>query len=281
MNTPQPSIDKIQEVQNLVQQLWSQGLKEPARRAERDALNKGYNIGSCYTEEILDSFITQDLEMLELKNTVRILQSINDPVLIQGESGTGKELIARALHGSRTRDDERTGGRFVAINCPSLSTDLMESTLFGHIKGSFTGAIDDKIGAFQWAGGGTLFIDEIGDMPLNMQSAILRALQEKVITRVGDNKEIPINPRVICATNHNLEDLVERKLFRLDLLWRLNTFTLKTKPLRERRNDIPLMLKLWDKSKKFPLDVFFSHPFNGNVRELQSLIRRWNILHHI
>jgi len=263
----------IADVRNSIQMMWSQGLKDAAKQLEQNAAKAGYNVGSCYTEEQLESFITQDSDMLRLKDDVRILQGINNPVLITGETGTGKEIIARALHGSRL-------GRFVAINCPALSVDLMESELFGHVKGAFTGAIEDKIGKFQYAAMGTLFIDEIGDMPLSMQAAILRVLQEQKITRVGDNKEIEVNPRIVCATHYDLVELIKEGRFRLDLYWRLCTFMLRTKPLRERLADIDVMIKKWDKSKKFivPDRVGPDEYMKGNVRELQSLIKRWNVL---
>jgi transcriptional regulator with GAF, ATPase, and Fis domain len=265
--TPPPI--SIKDVRNSVQLLWAQGLKTQAAEIEQKARAAGHDIGSCYTEEILDKFITVDPEMLCLKDDVRSIQGIDDPVLICGETGTGKELIAQALHGFRK-------GNFVAINCPALSVDLMESELFGHVKGSFTGAIEDKAGKFQYAFNGTLFSDEIGDMPASMQAAILRVLQEKKITRVGDNKEIAVNPRIVCATHYDLSDLAKEGKFRTDLYWRLATFVLRTKPLRERMDDIKLMIKLWDKSKKFVLPE--GKNLGGNVRELMTYIKRWNVL---
>ena len=255
--------------------LWSQGLKEDARKFEEEAKAKGLKgVGSCNTEEWLDKFLTCDSDMLKLKDEVRVLSQINDPVLIRGETGTGKELIAQALHGSRV-------GKFVAVNCPAVSTDLMESEFFGHVKGAFTGAMADKIGKFQYAFNGTLFIDEVGDMPPSMQSLLLRTLQEKTICRVGANEEIVVNPRIICATNKPLEEMIKNGLFRLDLLHRLNTFELRTKPLRERVDDILMLIQTFDKTKKFGGIVYEGcEPLKleGNVRELLSLIRRWQIL---
>lgn len=286
--TPQ----NVSDLKSAIQLLWIQGLKKEAVAYEQNARKSGIvGIGSCHTEEILDIFITSDKDMLRLKDEVRLVESIDDPVLIRGETGTGKELIANALHGSRGPVCENgatlasnTGlvrGRFVAINCPALSVDLMASTLFGHVKGSFTGAINDKVGAFQYAWKGTLFIDEIGDMPSSMQAAILRVLQEKVITRVGSNEDIKVDVRIVCATNKPLEKMVEQGTFRLDLLQRINTFELHTKPLRDRQQDIMAFVKLWDKRGNFPLEKAIASGLPGNVRELQSHVKRWNVLGRI
>jgi transcriptional regulator with GAF, ATPase, and Fis domain len=262
-----------------IQLLYDQGLKEQALCMEKEARAKGMNVGSWATEEELTKFITCDPEMLAMKDEIRILAGNNYPVLIQGETGTGKELIAKALHGSRgpINNGPLVEGRFIGINCPAISVDLMESELFGHVKGAFTGAVSDKIGKFQAAYKGTLFIDEIGDMPASMQSAILRVLQEKVIVKVGSNEETPIDCRIVCATNKDLESMVSAGTFRLDLLERINVFELKTKPLRERAKDIELMIKAWDKTKKFPYAIDNLH-LPGNVRTLQKYITRWNTL---
>lgn len=278
----------ITDLKSAIQLLWIQGLKKEAIAYEQNARKNGVTgIGSCHTEEVLDTLLSCDADILKLKDEIRLLEPISDAVLIRGETGTGKELVANALHGSRGPVNESghptslCSGRFVAINCPALSVDLMESTLFGHKKGAFTGALNDKVGSFQYAWKGTLFIDEIGDMPLSMQAAILRALQEKVIVPVGSNEEIKVEVRVVCATNKNLEEMVKKGEFRLDLLQRINTFELHTKPLRERWCDVELMIKAWDKSGKFPKDKVKELPLYGNVRELQSLIRRWNVLGRI
>lgn len=275
-----PTIDEISKTKFGVQFLYSQGLKSQAMEMEKEARKKGMYIGSVATEEWLERFLTVDKEMLQLKDDIRVLVDNQYPVLIYGETGTGKEIVARALHGSRGPIKEPNSpieyGRFCAINCPALSVDLMESELFGHIKGAFTGANDNKVGAFQYAYKGTLFIDEVGDMPGQMQSAILRVLQEKLVKKVGSNEEIEVDCRIICATNKNLEEMVSQGLFRLDLLERLNVFELKTKPLRDRPEDIELMIKTWDKSKKFKLPPDYN--LRGNVRTLQKLIHRWNIL---
>lgn len=253
-----------------IQLLWQQGLKEEARKFEESAKQKGLKgIGSCNTEEWLDKFITCDNEMLRLKDDVRVLCQIDDPVLIRGETGTGKELLAQALHGSRE-------GKFVAVNCPALSEELICSEFFGHVKGAFTGAATDKVGKFQYAWNGTLFIDEVGDMSLGMQALMLRVLQEKTICRVGANEEIKVNPRIVCATNKPLEEMITVGKFRLDLYHRLSVFELKTKPLTDRPDDIVLLINTLDKTKKFVIPQGME--LKGNVRELQTLIRRWQVL---
>ncbi len=250
---------------------------------EQEARKRGLkNVGSTHTEEWLGKFITSDVDMLALKDEVRVLESVDDPVLMRGETGTGKEILANALHGSRgptcpSGNVSLTYGRFVAINCPALSIDLMQSTLFGHVKGAFTGAVNDKVGALQYAWKGTLFIDEIGDMPLSMQAALLRALQEKVITRVGSNEEIKIETRIVAATNKPLEKMVENGEFRLDLLHRINTFTLTTKPLRDRQQDISAIVQKYAKRPGFDSSKL-TKGLSGNVRELLSIIRRWDVL---
>ena len=161
-------------------------------------------------------------------------------VLITGETGTGKELIAREIH----RHSPRAKGPFITINCGAIPENLLESELFGHVKGAFTGAVATKQGKFQAANGGTLFLDEIGEMPLQLQVKLLRALQEKVVYKVGDNRPEPVDIRVVAATNKNLEEEVRKGAFREDLYYRLNVVTLKLPPLRERGEDIMVIAKL-------------------------------------
>jgi two-component system response regulator PilR (NtrC family) len=200
-------------------------------------------------EKWLSQIITQDSRMLSLKDDVRKMMRVKYPVLIRGESGTGKELIARALHGDRSTQEK--GGRFVAINCAAMPPELVASELFGHKKGAFTGATEDRAGKFQAAWKGTLFLDEIGDMNLDLQSKLLRVLQENVVTPVGDNEEKKIECRVVCATHRDLEGMVERGEFRLDLFSRLNILTLRTVPLRERMGDVPLIVKSLNKDLSY------------------------------
>ena len=274
----------IQQYSLAVLELLKSGAREAAKQLEIKLMTKGLYGGSVDSEEWLDKLITNDPAMLDLKKQVRALVPVDDSVLIIGETGTGKEIVARALHGSRgpyTPDGTNsTFGRFVAINCPALSVDLMFSELFGHVKGSFTGANEDKIGKLQYAYKGTLFIDEVGDMPLSMQSALLRALQERTIVRVGDNKEIVIEFRLVCATHRNLRDMIEKGLFREDLYYRISTFELHTTPLRRRIDDIKLIVASLDKKNKFPIDDYMkvNRELPGNVRELQRIVRRHAVL---
>ncbi|GAB5553515.1 MAG: hypothetical protein Sapg2KO_31060 [Saprospiraceae bacterium] len=203
-------------------------------------------------------------------------------VLITGETGTGKELLARAIHGLSPREEEN----LVKVNCAALPGQLIESELFGHTKGAFTGAIADKQGKFEIADGGSLFLDEIGELPLELQSKLLRALQEGEIERVGDPYPIKVNVRIIAATNRNLQEMVAKKQFREDLFYRLNVFPIHNIPLRERREDIPLLaqhfLKKYARKNGKPITqitqsaikALAKYDFPGNIRELENLIER-------
>ena len=207
-------------------------------------------------------------------------------VLIHGESGTGKELIAQAIH----QNSPRKGKRIVALNCAAVAENLVESELFGHVKGAFTDAHSDRIGAFEFANGGTLFLDEVGDMPMSTQIKLLRVLEEQTITRVGDNKSIRVNVRVISATNRPLEDLVAAGRFRNDLYFRLKVVTVNLPPLRERREDIvPLadhfrrqFAKRHHKQIKGLSPVatkrLFTYDWPGNVRQLRNAIETMVVL---
>ena len=204
-------------------------------------------------------------------------------VLIFGETGTGKELVARALH----RHGYRRAHAFVAVNCAAIPTDLLESELFGHVKGAFTSAVSDRRGAFRDADGGSLFLDEIGDMPLAMQAKILRALQEKVVTPVG-GKAVSVNVRIIAATHQHLPDLVEAGAFREDLYYRLNVIPVSLAPLRERLADIVPLAEHFLRSaaveghpKRLSAGAaarLLAYSWPGNVRELRNLIERANVL---
>jgi two-component system nitrogen regulation response regulator GlnG len=207
-------------------------------------------------------------------------------VLIQGESGTGKELIARAIH----FNSRRLGKPFIALNCAAIPKELLESELFGFEKGAFTGAIERKLGKFEQANGGTIFLDEIGDMPLDLQSKILRVIQEKEITRTGGNQNIPVDLRIVAATNQNLEEKVNQKTFREDLYYRLNVVPMRLVPLRERTDDIPLLVDYFLTKICNELDIqaksldsaahqlLVRYPWPGNVRELENTIKRAIIL---
>ncbi len=203
-------------------------------------------------------------------------------VLVHGESGTGKELIARAIHFSSPRAEKR----FMSINCGALPEGLLESELFGHERGAFTGAVKDKKGLFQEAEGGTLFLDEIGELTLAMQVKLLRALQEKSVRRVGGNREEPVDVRIIAATNRNLEERVAQDAFREDLYYRINVIPIELPPLRARRDDISLLVshflakyskELGTESPRISLEAMAAletYDWPGNVRELENLIER-------
>lgn len=204
-------------------------------------------------------------------------------VLIRGESGTGKELLAKYIH----EVSPRSAGHFVPVNCAAIPQGLIESELFGHEKGSFTGADKRKIGKFEFSTGGTLFLDEIGDMPLEAQSKLLRVIQEKKIQRVGGKQELSVDPRIVCATNQSLEDLVRQGEFRSDLFYRINVFPLQVPALRDRTEDIPVLVKHF--MQKFSseaqtqiseaaLEILQKYSWPGNVRELANVIERACIL---
>jgi two-component system, NtrC family, nitrogen regulation response regulator NtrX len=207
-------------------------------------------------------------------------------VLITGENGTGKELVARAIHRLSTRADDA----FVEVNCAAIPSELIESELFGHMKGSFTGAHADRAGKFEQADGGTLFLDEIGDMSMNAQAKVLRALQEGIITRVGGEKPIKVDVRVIAATNKNLHDEIAIGRFREDLFFRLNVVPIQVPPLRERREDIPMLVQHFAEKaaeeQKLPMrrilpeatDAIARMDWPGNVRELRNTVERLLIL---
>src|SRR5580692_3868887 len=217
-----------------------------------------------------------------LMTEVARVAPVDSAVLIQGETGTGKEVIARAIHeGSPRRDN-----RFVALNCAAIPRELLESELFGHERGAFTGACTQTKGRFQMADGGTLFLDEIGDMPLELQPKLLRALQEREFERLGSGQTVRVNVRVVAATNQDLGQLVNKKLFRADLFYRLNVIPLLMPPLRERLQDIlPLteffvakfaaqLNKPIDSIPDEVVEVLKAHDWPGNIRELQNCIER-------
>lgn len=219
--------------------------------------------------------------MQELFSKLLKVQKVQSPVLILGESGTGKELAARAIH----KNSIRSKKPFVAVNCGALPTHLIQSVLFGHEKGAFTGAVQRKVGRIESASGGTIFLDEIGDLSLELQGNLLRFLQEKTIERVGSNKCISVDVRVVAATHVNLEKAVEQGRFREDLFYRLNVLSVKMPPLREREGDIELLAQaFFDKfSKEQPIkakgisrqamSVMNMHEWPGNVRELINRVQ--------
>ncbi|AGH96381.1 sigma-54-dependent transcriptional regulator [Pseudobdellovibrio exovorus] len=224
-----------------------------------------------------------------IKHCLSLVERVADSdstVLIMGESGTGKELIARAIH----YNSNRAKGPFIAINCGAIPSELLESELFGHVKGAFTGAISNRIGRFEMADEGTLFLDEIGDLDPSMQVKILRALQERIFEPVGSTKSVQVNVRVITATNVDLDKAVKDGRFREDLYYRLNVIPIQIPALRERRTDIPLLLNHFmtqfnrNKSKTLTgfshdaMKCLVGYSWPGNIRELENLIERLSIL---
>lgn len=219
----------------------------------------------------------------QVLDAISMVGSVDSAVLLLGETGTGKELIARAIHDAGPRRNQR----FVAVNCAAIPAGLLESELFGHERGAFTGAVTQSVGRFQSADRGTLFLDEIGDLPLELQPKLLRALQEQQIERLGSGgRSLPVDARVIAATNQDLSDMVLRREFRADLYYRLNVFPILVPPLRERRDDIPLLVKHFvrrfsERQRKViehvpdaVFDALRTHAWPGNIRELQNVIER-------
>jgi formate hydrogenlyase transcriptional activator len=224
--------------------------------------------------------------MMRVLGQVETVAPTAATVLIEGETGTGKELIARALH----RMSPRKARPFISLNCAAIPTGLLESELFGYEKGAFTGALAQKIGRFELAHGGTLFLDEVGDIPLDLQPKLLRALQEKAFERLGGARTIPIDVRLVAATNRDLTQMMTDKLFRSDLYYRLRVFPITTPPLRARPEDIPVLAHHFTRKytlemnrlvETIPLDTMralMSWSWPGNVRELENLIERSVIL---
>ena len=219
--------------------------------------------------------IGESLAMRGLLSLIKKVAPTDSTILILGESGTGKELVATSVYENCLRENKP----FIKLNCAAIPTELLESELFGHEKGAFTGATKFKPGKFDMANEGTLFLDEIGDMPLNLQSKILRAIQEKEFYRVGGSNTIKVDVRFIASTNQNLEKLVQEGKFREDLYYRLNVFTLHLPPLRERKEDIPLLVDyfLQNLAKKveissLALQMIMAHTWPGNIRELKNVI---------
>lgn len=233
-----------------------------------------------------DEMIGNSAIMTKLRQLIDKVAPSDGRVFITGENGTGKELIAKALHSQSLRKD----APFVKINCAAIPKDLIESELFGHEKGSFTGAFTQKIGRFEEANGGTLFLDEIGDMSLDTQTKLLRVLEENELVRVGGNKTIILNVRVVAATNQDIDKLIEEDKFREDLFFRINVIPIKSPALRDRREDIPMLVKYFaqkfgESNGKPPLKFsdealsrLKNHNWRGNIRELRNIVERIAIL---
>ncbi len=232
------------------------------------------------------SLIGDSPKIRAIKALIRQVAPTEANVLLSGESGTGKEVAARSIHNLSLRSDRP----FVAVNCGAIPPELLESELFGHEKGAFTGAFQARAGRFEMAEGGTLFLDEVGDMPLNMQVKLLRVIQERSYERVGGTRTLMTDVRLVAATHQDLEERIAEGRFRLDLFYRLNVFPIELPPLRDRCEDIPLLINAFLKRKDSTLtksvcfnadalQTLMNHPLPGNVRELQNLVERLNILH--
>jgi len=224
--------------------------------------------------------------LAEVKDTIRKVAPTDARVLINGQNGTGKELVARQIH----EQSDRAKSKLVEVNCAAIPSELIESELFGHEKGSFTSAVKQRIGKFEQASGGTLFLDEIGDMPLAAQAKVLRALQENKITRVGGDKDIKVDVRIITATNKNLKEAIDNNDFREDLYHRISVIKISVPPLKDRKEDIPELVDKFltdiadehgSKQKaidKAALDQLKAYDWTGNIRELRNVVERLVIL---
>jgi transcriptional regulator with GAF, ATPase, and Fis domain len=229
-----------------------------------------------------DEIIGSSAALQKVLSLVSKVAPTDATVLITGETGTGKELIARSIH----RQSERSSRALVCVNCAAVPRDLIASELFGHEKGSFTGALQRRLGRFELAGGGTIFLDEVGELPLETQIALLRVLQEHEFERVGGTRSIHANVRVIAATNRNLQAAIREGTFRSDLFYRLDIFPIVIPPLRERREDVPVLVEYFvarcarnlgkniQRITKQSLDLLRSYHWPGNIRELQNVLDR-------
>jgi two-component system response regulator PilR (NtrC family) len=251
----------------------------------RNLVNSALKLSDRYPQtdrRSRDTLLGESAAMRRIRSTIAKLARSQAPVYISGESGTGKELVARLIHSKGPRGDRP----FVPVNCGAIPADLMESEFFGHKKGSFTGAVADKLGLFQAADGGTLFLDEVADLPLHMQVKLLRAIQEKAVRPVGSQKEVAVDVRILSATHKDLGQLVEDGHFRQDLYYRINVIELKVPTLQERRDDIPqlaghILEKLaaefqipTPRLSEAAVEQLKAYGFPGNVRELENILER-------
>ncbi len=253
---------------------------------DRLAEEKKYLEGDLPTEGVFEGIVGYSPAFKKVMEQVVTVAASNATVLILGETGTGKELVARALH----RMSRRKDAPFIKLNCAAIPTGLLESELFGHERGAFTGAINQKIGRLETADGGTLFLDEIGEIPLELQPKLLRVLQDQEFERLGSNKTIKVDLRLVAATNRDLAKGVSEREFRSDLYYRLNVFPIQVPPLRERREDIPLLVRYFvhkfaarmerniETIPKETMKILASWPWPGNIRELENLMERSVIL---
>ena len=249
-------------------------------------LNSQFELGPVRKEDIYCGMVGRSTQMKHIFETIQKVAQVDSTILIIGPSGTGKELIAQAIH----QLSQRVRGRQVNVNCGAIPQDLLESELFGHTKGAFTGAIADHKGRFEQAHRGTLFLDEVGDMPMPLQAKLLRVLQTKQVEPVGGSQSIDVDVRVVTATHRNLEDLVAQGKFREDLYYRFNVIPIKVPPLKERRDDILVLISYFlsryagDEHSNMicfdekSLELLMSYDWPGNVRELENIIERLVIL---
>lgn len=267
----------LEELLSLVDKAMAHKQLQQENKQLRSELNKKYKF---------DQIVGNSESIQNVLNLIERVADSDSTILVQGESGTGKELIAKAIH----YNSPRANGPFIPINCGAIPSELLESELFGHMKGAFTGAIANRMGRFEMADGGTIFLDEIGDLEPSLQVKLLRALQERSFEPVGSTKTVSVNVRVIAATNINLEDAVENGRFREDLYYRLNVIPMMVPALRERRTDIPLLLNHFmdifgrNKGKGLTgitpdaLECLMNYQWPGNIRELENLVERMTIL---
>jgi DNA-binding NtrC family response regulator len=259
------------------------GLARPTAEASRHEEHEYLEAGSSIERPI----VTQDSRMLQVIELAREAASSKATVLIQGESGTGKEVLARYIHANSPRSTQP----FVAVNCAAIPEGLLESELFGHEKGAFTGAVTKQVGKFEWAHRGSILLDEISEMPLPLQAKLLRVLQEHEIERVGARKPVPVDIRVIATTNRRLKDHMASGKFRDDLYYRLNVIPLSIPPLRERKDDIPLLIEHFirkhshggnqplPRMSQDTIQHFLQYDWPGNIRELENMVERWLVLY--
>ena len=267
----------INEVLNVCQKALDQSQLEKENQELKVFIQKQYRF---------DQIIGQSEPLMDLLKILKKVSSSSATVMVQGESGTGKELVAKAIHFNSPRSHKP----FVPVHCGAIPADLLESELFGHVQGAFTGAIKNRIGKFQSAQGGTLFLDEISTMPMNLQVKLLRVLQERQFEPVGSSRTVHCDVRIIAASNSLLEKDVKEKRFREDLFYRLNVVPLHVPPLRERKGDIPLLLKFFiqsmNKKNKYKITgmsskavaSLMSYAWPGNIRELENLVERLCVL---
>ncbi len=269
--------DHLDAVRKLVEQAIEHGRLKTENRMLQSQLRMRYRF---------ENIVGQSAALQQVLETVEKVADSDSTVLIRGESGTGKELIARSLHFNSGRADRM----FVTVNCGAIPEELLESELFGHVRGAFTNAVSHREGRFTLADGGTIFLDEIGDMSPNLQVKLLRVLQDRTFEPVGSSKTVRVNVRVIAATHQNLEQAIRERRFREDLYYRLNVIPIEAPPLRDRRDDIPLLIQHFldranqDKGRRIDgihpnaLSALSGYAWPGNVRELENLMERMVIL---